>query len=56
MGHLLAGGLNYIYVYIRLRRSFAALKGPKQEKLVAGIFTQIRPVWRGELEASLKNF
>ncbi len=32
--------------------SSLALKGPKHEKFVAGIFTQIRPVWIGigELE------
>ncbi len=31
------------------------LKGPKHEKLVAGIFTQIRPVWMGESESRPKT-
>ena len=31
------------------------LKGPKHEKFVAKICTQIRPVWIGELETSLKT-
>jgi hypothetical protein len=26
------------------------LKGPKHEKILAGIFTPIRPIWIGELE------
>jgi hypothetical protein len=30
--------------------SYNTLKGPKHEKFVAGIFTQIRPVQIGELE------
>jgi hypothetical protein len=28
----------------------AYLKGPKREIFVAGIFTEIRPVWVGDLE------
>jgi hypothetical protein len=32
-----------------------ALKGPKREIFVAGIFTEIRPVWVGDLETRLKN-
>ncbi len=31
------------------------LKWPKREKFVAGIFTQIRPVWIGELEIRPKT-
>jgi hypothetical protein len=30
-------------------------KGPKHEKFVAKIFTQIRPVWIGELETKPKT-
>jgi hypothetical protein len=32
-----------------------SLKGPKREMFVAGIFTEIRPVWVGELESWPKN-
>jgi hypothetical protein len=31
------------------------LKGPKREMFVAGIFTEIRPVWAGDLETRPKN-
>jgi hypothetical protein len=31
------------------------LKGPKHEIFFAGIFTEIRPVWVGELETRPKN-
>jgi hypothetical protein len=31
------------------------LKGPKREMFVAGIFTEIRPVWVGNLETRPKN-
>jgi hypothetical protein len=31
------------------------LKGPKREMFVAGIFTEIRPVWVGDLESRPKN-
>jgi hypothetical protein len=31
---------------------FSYIKGPKHEQCVAGIFTQIRLVWIGELETS----
>ena len=31
------------------------LKGPKREIFVAGIFTEIRPVWVGDLETRPKN-
>ncbi len=31
------------------------LKGPKREMFVAGIFTEIRPVWVGDLETRPKN-
>jgi hypothetical protein len=31
------------------------LEGPKLEIFVAGIFTQIRPVWMGDLETRAKN-
>jgi hypothetical protein len=31
------------------------LKRPKREIFVAGIFTQIRPVWVGDLETRPKN-
>jgi hypothetical protein len=34
----------------RLVDLLSILKRPKHEKFVAGIFTQIRPVWIGELE------
>ncbi len=30
------------------------LKGPKREIFVAGIFTEIRPVWVGDLETRPK--
>ncbi len=30
-------------------------KGPKREMFVAGIFTEIRPVWVGDLETRPKN-
>ena len=41
----------YVYVYvIRL-----ALKGPKREIFVAGIFAQIRPIWIGDLGTRPKN-
>jgi hypothetical protein len=30
------------------------IKGPKHEKILAGIFTHIRPVWIGELETRPK--
>ncbi len=32
-----------------------SLKGPKHEKFVAGIFTQIRPVWIGEFKTRQKT-
>ena len=32
-----------------------ALKGPKREMFVAGIFTEIRPVWVSDLETTSKN-
>jgi hypothetical protein len=32
------------------------IKGPKLEKFVAGLFTQSRLVWIGELETRPKNF
>jgi hypothetical protein len=32
-----------------------SLKGPKREMFVAGIFTEIRPVWVGDLETMPKN-
>ena len=32
-----------------------SLKGPKRELFVAGIFTEIRPVWVGDLETRPKN-
>jgi hypothetical protein len=35
--------------------SSASLKGPKREIFVAGIFTEIRPVWVGDLETRPKN-
>ncbi len=31
------------------------LQGPKREMFVAGIFTEIRPVWVGDLETRPKN-
>jgi hypothetical protein len=31
------------------------LKGPKREMVVAGIFTEIRPLWVGDLETRAKN-
>ncbi len=31
------------------------LKGPKREMFVAEIFTEIRPVWLGDLETRPKN-
>ena len=31
------------------------LKGPKREMFVAGIFSEIRPVWVGDLETRSKN-
>jgi hypothetical protein len=31
------------------------LKGPKREIIVDGIFTEIRPVWVGDLETRPKN-
>jgi hypothetical protein len=31
------------------------LKGPKHEIFIAGIFTEIRPVWVGDLETRPKN-
>jgi hypothetical protein len=31
------------------------LKGPKREMFVAGIFTEIRPVWVGDLEIRQKK-
>ncbi len=31
------------------------LKGPKREIFVAGIFTEIRPVWVGDLDTRPKN-
>jgi hypothetical protein len=33
----------------------ALLKGPKREMFIAGIFTEIRPVWVGDLETRPKN-
>jgi hypothetical protein len=35
--------------------SLDSLKGPKRETFVAGIFTEIRPVWVGDLETRPKN-
>ncbi len=32
-----------------------AVKGPKREIFVAGVFAQIRPVWIGDLETRPKN-
>jgi hypothetical protein len=37
------------------RKKKEILKGPKHEKFVAGNFTQIKPVWTGELEIG-QNF
>jgi hypothetical protein len=36
--------------------SSASLKGPKREIFVAGIFTEIRPVWVGDLETRPKVY
>ncbi len=33
---------------------FSMLKGPKREMSVTGIFTEIRPVWVGDLETRPK--
>jgi hypothetical protein len=35
--------------------SCVPLKGPKHKIFVAGIFTEIRPVWVGDLETRPKN-
>ncbi len=35
--------------------SLQVLKGPKREMLVAGIFTEVRPVWVGDLETRPKK-
>jgi hypothetical protein len=35
--------------------STSALKGPKRELFVAGIFAQIRPIWLGYLVTRPKN-
>jgi hypothetical protein len=34
---------------------FLNLKGPKREMFVARIFTEIRPVWVGDIESRPKN-
>jgi hypothetical protein len=39
----------------RLGHAWAPLKGPKREIFVAGIFTEIKPVWVGDLETRPKN-
>jgi hypothetical protein len=39
----------------KLSRSSRNLKGPKREIFVAGIFTEIRPVWVGDLETRQTN-
>jgi hypothetical protein len=36
-------------------KTHTSLKGPKREMFVAGIFTEIRPVWVGDLESRPKN-
>jgi hypothetical protein len=36
-------------------RPHHCLKGPKREIFVTGIFTEIRPVWVGDLETRPKN-
>jgi hypothetical protein len=41
--------------YEEWKKFIRALKGPKHEILVAGIFTEIRPVWVGDLETRPKN-
>ncbi len=38
-----------------IRYAAKTLKGPKREIFVAGIFTEIRPVWVGDLETRPKN-
>ncbi len=35
--------------------STSSVKGPEREMFVAGIFTEIRPVWVGDLETRPKN-
>ncbi len=33
-----------------------ALKGPKREMFVAGVFTETRPVWVGDLKTRPKTY
>ncbi len=40
------GAENKLFLFL----FFFILKGPKREIFVAGIFTEIRPVWVGDLE------
>jgi hypothetical protein len=44
-----------LYTKLTLRIWQTCLKGPKREIFVAGIFTEIRPVWEGDLETRPKN-
>jgi hypothetical protein len=48
--------LNYAKAKWQLIKSApVALKGPKREIFVAGIFAQIRPIWIGYLGTRPKN-
>ncbi len=43
------------FFYLNKASELLVLKGPKREIFVAGIFTEIRPVWVGDLETRPKN-
>jgi hypothetical protein len=44
-----------LWVTLLAKQAKEILKGPKHEKFVTGILTQIKPVWMGELETRQKT-